>query len=352
MKHFNSVIIFTFILALMSLPAFAQETQETVVDEVIAQVNDDVITLSQIKREMKIAVDGLIEQGKSREEAEAEVANRKGQLIASVITEELIAQKGKEVGLDKQVEATINQRFLQQMQNFNLNSLDELFAAMRQQGIDPEEIRRAWKPQIMNELVYSELVDRALYWDITDKDLKDYYEKNKGKFTTPASLTLSEIFLSFAGKNEADVRAKAKQIVESARKGEDFGKLAVENSERPDAGQNSGKVGSVPVENLSPLFAEALKDKKAGYVSDPIELDVGLEILRIDEKTEASSTSSFDENAVRLAILKERAPEARKKFIRELKQDAYIKIREEYRPVVTPFLNEPATTTSETTASK
>jgi hypothetical protein len=78
---------------------------------------------------------------------------------------------------------------------------------------------------------------------------------------------------------------------------------------------------------------------KAGGYSDPIEIDqVGINILRVDARTQASSESFFDENAVRLAIMAERVPAEQKKFMASLREDSYIKISESYRPLVAPIL--------------
>lgn len=350
-RFINSILLITAILSLTTLTAFAQETQETVVDEVIAQINEDVITLSQIKRQMQFVIDSLIQQGKTKEAAEKEVEEKKGQLIANIIKEELIIQRGKEVGLDKEVEARINQRFREQMVENNFKSLDELFKAMKAQGVSPDSLRNVWRPQLMRELVYGELVDRPLYLGITDKQLKEYYAKNAAKFKKEETVTISEIFLAFAGKDEAELLVTANQIVNRARNGEEFEKLVIEFSDRPNKEQTKGKAGIFKVPQLDKLFAEPLKDMKVGGITDPIKMDVGLEIIRLDERTAASDESSFDETTVRQAIWQERAPAARETFWKKLKEEAYIKIREEYRPIVNPFLNsEPVK--EDTTASK
>jgi parvulin-like peptidyl-prolyl isomerase len=229
--------------------------------------------------------------------------------------------------------------------------LDELYKAMSAQGVDPEALRQIWRPQIMRELVWSEMVDRPLYFQIKDKEIKAYYDKYPEKFKKEATVTISEIFLAFAGKDEATVREQAKQIIARAKKGEDFAKLVVEFSDRPNKEQNMGKAGTFNIPQLDKLFAEALKDVKAGGIAGPIEIDEGIEILRVDERTAASDESTFNEDSVRQAIWQEKVPEARKKFMKDLKEDAYINIRESYRPIVTPFLNSDLKTEN-TTASK
>ena len=107
MKFITSVFISAAILFITSVPTFAQETDVTVVDEVIAQVNESVITLSQAKLEFKTIIDSYTSQGKSKKEAEALVETKKGQIIANLITEELLLQKGKEIGVERNVEAQL-----------------------------------------------------------------------------------------------------------------------------------------------------------------------------------------------------------------------------------------------------
>ena len=64
----------------------------------------------------------------------------------------------------------------------------------------------------------------------------------------------------------------------------------------------------------------------------------GIHIFRVDEHQKASTESFFDERAIRNEIAVQRIPEGRKKYMTELRQDAYIKINDEYRPVVSPVL--------------
>ena len=103
------------IAAVLFLPslAFAQEGEPVVVDEVIAQVNDGVVTLSQLKREMKERMETLKQQGMPEPQAQAEVEKRKAELIATLVNEELLLQKGKELDLSERVEAQVNKRMLE-----------------------------------------------------------------------------------------------------------------------------------------------------------------------------------------------------------------------------------------------
>ena len=80
MKYFNHAVLTIAFIIFSSFTSFAQESQTTVIDEVVAQVNDTVITLSQIKVEEKNAVTSLVQEGKTQEEAQKIVTERKGLL--------------------------------------------------------------------------------------------------------------------------------------------------------------------------------------------------------------------------------------------------------------------------------
>lgn len=338
MKIFGS-FLFLLALCLVTVSAVsAQETEERVVDEVVAVVNEGVITLSKIKREAKGIVDAGVQQGKKREDAQREVDEKRGEMIANLIHEELLVQKAKELGLDAEVEANVNRRFLEIMKQYNMKTLDALYQEMEKTGVDPQEIRDIWKKQATRELVLQKEVTMKVYWGAGAKEVKDYFEQHKAKFTKPESVTVREMFLGFAGRDENAVREKAKQLLTQLRAGGDFDKLAKENSD-PGVVTQGGKPERLKAAELTPLLASALKDVKVGGYTEPIAADqVGVLILRVDAREKATSESYFDENAVRMAIVSEKGPEEQKKFLSSLRADSYIKISDSYRPLVSPIL--------------
>lgn len=341
MRYIQPAIMLTAALFLSSFAVRAQENETKVVDEVIAVVNDGVITLSGVKREMKGAVDSKVQEGMKREDAQKQVDEKQGELIANLINEELLLQKAKELGIEKDVEADLNARFVQIMKQQNLKTLDALYEAMRKEGIDPDDIRDIWRRQATKDEVIRRDVQGQTYWKPTGAEVKAYFEKNKAKFIKPETVTLSEIFLNFAGQTQDSVRAKAKDLVTKLRGGEDFVKTALAISESQDVAKTKGVLGTVPVADLEkqfPQYAKAIKGLKTGGVADPVEDEVGIHILHVDERTAQASDASFDEDAVRRAMLEENYPSALKAYMTKLRQDAYIKISETYRPIVSPLL--------------
>lgn len=340
-KHFATLLLIALVAAFSVGEVRAQESELKVVDEVVAVAGDGVLTLSRVKREMETAIQSLIDQGKTREEATAAVKAKEGDLIASLINEELLLQKGKEAGLENDADAQVNQRFLEFMKQQNLKTIDALYKEMEKQGIDPQDVRESWRKQAIKDLVLSREVDAKTYWGWSPKEIKAYYEKNKARFMKPEIVTLSEIFLSFAGRDEKSVREKAAQVVERLKGGADFGLVATEISDRPDAKESKGDLGPIPMPQLKEVndkLVPPVAATKVGEITGAIETAEGIEIFKVTAREEASKDSVFDEGEVRKAMTIDVVPEKRKAFMMKLREDAYIKISDNYRPMVAPVL--------------
>lgn len=336
MRNLNYAIFLVAIVFLTSLTSFAQETELTVVDEVVAQVNENVITLSDINREMENTINLYVQDGKSRAEAEQLVESKKAELVANLINERLLIQRAEENFTDAQIDAQINRRYVEIMQEQNIKTIEELNDAMTAQGFRPDDIRADFRKQILRESVESDIY-RKVYFEPSRKKVKAYYEANKAKFTKPETVAVSEIFLSFAGKNPDDVKEKAKELLARLRTGADFEKAVSENSDRPNKAETKGKAGTFEVATIDKKISDAIKDVKVGgYVK--IELPEGVEIIRIDERSKASSETVFNEEAVRKSLAGENYAEARKKYMADLRKNSYIKINETWRPSVSPLL--------------
>ncbi len=339
MRNFRFLAFTIFIACSFSLNTIAQETQTRVVDEVVAVVNDGVITLSRIKREKKSIVDTYVQEGKSRDEAQRMVDEKQGELIAGLINEELLVQRAKEGGMDRDIEEALNERFVDVMNQFNLKTVEALHAEMEKTGVDPKELRETWRTQIIRERVIQREVQSKVYWEPTGTQVKEYYEKNKSKFTKPETVSISELFLGFAGRDEATVREAAKQIHAQLRAGGDFEAIAKDRSDPGPITQGKGKAEKLPVADLVPTIGNPLKDVKPGDVTVPFEADkLGMIILRVDAREKASNESAFEENIVRVAMMNERLPTEQKKYMAKLREDSYIKINDTYRPSVAPIL--------------
>jgi peptidyl-prolyl cis-trans isomerase SurA len=325
--------------------ALAQEEGvPTVLDEPVAQVNGDVILLSQLKRQNEEFKEQLLKRGVKPEDADKQIAERQAEIILNLINESLLMQKGKDIPrLSEEVEAGVNREVLRVAKDAGLSTLEELEVAMRREGMSLSDVRETLRRQYTGQAVLEREVDAKVYYGLTDDELRKYHEANRSKFV---SVTISEIFLNLAGRSEVELKAKADQIVAQARGGADFGELAVKNSEREQDGvrvatktrgllsDKEGKARWFLITDLNPTISAAVKDLKAGGVSDPIKTDEGYMILRVNERDD-----SFKENFVRNVITQERSPKEKENYLRRLRADAYIKPAKNYIDLVQPALD-------------
>ncbi len=139
------------------------------------------------------------------------------------------------------------------------------------------------------------------------------------------------------------MKARALELVTQLRAGADFAKVAAANSEREVNGvrtgpQSGGKVGTFEMPNLRDDIANSVKSVAVGGISDPLRSNDGYQIFRVDERTAASTSATFNENQVREAITIERSPKARDEYMKKLQEESYIKVSEGYRAGVAPLV--------------
>jgi peptidyl-prolyl cis-trans isomerase SurA len=331
-------------------PARAQEEAPPVVlDEPIVQVNNDVVMLSMLKRENDGLRAMLIKQrNTTAEQADAEIATKQPEIILNLISDALLVQKGKDLPrLSDDVEAEVNRHVLRFARDAGSTTPGELEDALRQEGMSLTDIKDTLRRQYTKQAVLQREVDAPIYYGLTGAELRNYYEANRTRFV---GVTLSEIFLSLAGRTDADVKANAADLVERARGGSDFGELAAKYSEREENGvrvaettkgqhlDEKGQPRSYLLSEVQPVLSNALEGLEAGGVSDPIKTDEGYLILRINARDD-----SFKENLVRGVMTQERAEKAHDEYLRKLRQDAFIKPAPNYGEVIQSMLDKDKT---------
>lgn len=348
LKRARRASLAALVLASMLAPTVALRAQEEgvprVIDEVIAQINSEVITLSMLKREMAEAVDALKSQrGMTDEQALDEIGKRRNEIIATLVNEQLLVQKGKELGMTEDVEAEVNRRMLDVMKKENFKTLAALEQAMRESKIDPASVRATMRTEIMKTWVLGREVDQKVFYSLSEAEVKNYYEANKEKFRKPETVKLSEIFLTTVGKDPKEVRERADKLVAQLRAGADFKALAMVQSEREVDGkrvapESKGELGTYAMNDVTKAeVSDALKKTTVGGVTNPLDTEGGIIILRVDERTPGGD-AVFDDNKVREAITYSRLDKERKTYIENLRRDAYIEVAPSYREAVLPLL--------------
>jgi len=295
--------------------------------------------LSQLKRENNEFRETLTKQrGMTPEQAEAEIQKRQPEIILNLINEALLVQKGKDTPrLPEEIEAEVNREVLRVARSSNIPSIEELEEAMRREGMILADIKETLRRQFMRQAVLRNEVDAKIYYGLTEKELREYYDAHRDRFI---SVTLSEIFLSLAGRTEEEVKAKAADLAKRARAGASFEELVEKNSEHEQTkktkgvlAEPDGKTRWFLVSELSSEVAGAVKGLKAGGVSEPVKTDEGYMVLRVNERDD-----SFKENFVRGALTQERSEKEHEKYLRTLRNEAYIKPADAFKDAIQPIL--------------
>lgn len=334
MKFVTTTLALALLLALSSV-ARAQEPE--LINEIVARINNDIITradyLDAIREFKEELHRQMTRSGKSEAEVEAEFNRLKGNVLEYMIDDILLEQKAKEIGMD--VEAEVNQQMADIAKENRFTNVLEFEAALKKQGIEPEAARASLRKKLLQGYVVQREVLAPIFQSLSDKDRRAFYDKYKEQyFTTPGEVTISEIFLPLEGHTAEEIEQRARRIVEELRAGQSFTEAVQKNTPATRATRaNNGKMGVFEPKDLKPEVAKAIAEIKTGDVSEPIRLQDGFQIIRVDER-KPSIVKPFEDaevqNVVSRAATMERADPAKKKYLERLRQEAYIKITSGY----------------------
>ncbi len=294
---------------------------EEVVEEIVAIVNDDIITLSQYKNQHEALYQMLKSQFQG-EEFQQHYRQERKKLLEIMITDLLLLQEAKKKGLnvEEQVKLTIENI---KEQN-GINSDEELRRLMSQQGIDFEAWKSQMEENILKQGVIATEVDRNIVVD--DSEVVNYYKLHSQEFTDPVEYKLKAIYISVSNKTSQEAEALKKEVANKIAAGEDFSSLASQYSEGPEK-EHQGDLGTFKKGELAENLEQAVDKLKTGEVTSWLEIRDGWYILKLEEKKEAR-LKPFEEvrKNIEEKLFNEKRQERLKEFLKELKEKSYIKI--------------------------
>jgi peptidyl-prolyl cis-trans isomerase SurA len=205
---------------------------------------------------------------------------------------------------------------------------------LKKEGIDPEVVRTQIARRIRRDMVIQREVLAPVFQRLTDKERREFYEKNKEGFTMPGEVTLSEIFLPLEGHTATEVEQRARRLVTELRAGGDFAEAVQKNSapKRPSTARQ-GKMGTFKQDEMNKETSAAISSLNIGDVTEPIRLPDGFQIIRLDDRKAPVLRKFDDPEVIRVigqTITMQKAEEERKKYVKELRDEAYIDITKGY----------------------
>lgn len=315
---------------------------DTVVEEIVARINTDIVTRSELQRGRT----QLQNEMKERYGAEAnqQIAEREKDILRDLIDQQLLIQKGKDLGITADTE--LIKRLDDMRKQMKMETLEDLEKAAQEQGVSYEDFKQNLRNQIITQQVIGREVGSRL--QITQKEAEQFYEQHKAELERPEQVRLSEILVSTAPKqqpanNEAEnpppaaseeeiaaADQKAGELLESIRKGASFDEVAKKSSDGPTAEQG-GDLGLFK----RGMLAKELEDKtfamKAGDVSDVIRTRQGFIILKVTEHQQAGVPPYKEvESRVQEAIYLQKLQPALRTYLTKLREESYIDIKPGY----------------------
>jgi peptidyl-prolyl cis-trans isomerase SurA len=340
------------LIASSCLPALASAQ---VVEEIVARVNNQIITESEYAR----SKDQLRDEVKQQDPANADklLAEREKDVLRDLIDQQLLLEKGKDLGITGDTD--LIKREDQMRKDMKLDSIEDLEKEAAKQGVSWQDFQQNMRNQIITQKVIGEEVGGKL--SLNKDEEQKFYDEHKSEMEQPEYIRLSEILITpkpatppaatppaatdpstpaapadDAAKQAADAaalsaaEAKANDILKQLHNGGNFEDIAKKSSDGPSAA-DGGALGMFKRGQLAKELEDKTFAMKSGETTDVIRVKQGYAILRVDEHQMAGVPPLKDVlPKVQDAIYYEKLQPALRAYLTKLREDAYIKYADGY----------------------
>lgn len=303
------------VLAFIPLALFALSGtgRAEMVDRIVAIVNDDIITLTELNMALRPYVEKINSAGYTGDQKEKILFKLRTDMLSRMVDRKLTDQEVKKLNMTvtgKEIDAAIER--LKQAQRMTQEDLEK---ALEQDGMTFADYREKMRheilrPKLINYSVKSKVV-------VTDGDIKAYYAEHGAEYAGIKKYHLSNILVTD--------EAVAASLWANLEKGEDFKSLAKEFSKAPNAPEG-GELGSFTLETLSDSLKTAIGGLAQGQYTNVISTDQGLQIFFLDEIVE-SRTKTLDEvkEEIQKKLYDKIVEEKFNSWLQSLRENSHIK---------------------------
>ncbi len=250
------------------------------VEDIVARINDQIITSSDYDRAMK----ELDQEQKQHGASMQDISESHKDLLRNLIDQQLWLSKGKELGITGETELV--SRLNEIRKQYNLSTLEDLEKAAQEQGVSYEDFKANIRNGIITQTVMRQEVGNRI--SVTPGEVQRYFEAHKQDYAQQESVQLGEILVSVGPADApsddpqkvAAAQAKANDIEAKLHAGGDFGQLARTFSDGTTA-TSGGELGSYKRGQLAKVFEDQVFDMKAGSYTEPIRTKQGFVIFKV-----------------------------------------------------------------------
>jgi peptidyl-prolyl cis-trans isomerase SurA len=331
-RTFTVVAVLACCVATLLAPSGVRaQSKGTVVEEIVARVNNQIITLSDYEK----ASAGLPQEvaqdcpGCSQLQIQTAVTARQKDQLRDMIDQQLLIERAKD--MDISVETDLVKRLDDVRKQNNLASLEDLQKAVESQGLVWED----YKNQLRDGLLTQEVIRREVggRMNIGSDEVKQYYEAHKQEYNRPEQVFLAELLLSTEGKSPEEIAAiktRADDLHNRLVKGEDFTALVKRYSEGSTADQN-GELGEYQRGQLSKQLEDAVFALDKGQITDVIQTKSGFDILKVLDHNQAG-LQPLDkvEGEITNTLYSQKMKPAMREYLAQLREESYVLVKPGY----------------------
>jgi peptidyl-prolyl cis-trans isomerase SurA len=342
-QHSTAILILS--ASLSAVPSLAQSTNVQtanaqtpqnpaapiagkVVEDIVARVNDQIITQSDYDR----AAEQMEAEAKQQAIPARELQQKQADLLRDLIDQQLLLSKGKELGITGETE--LIKRLDEIRKQNHLDSLEDLEKAAQQQGVSYEDFKANIRNGIITQQVVRDEVGRHI--TMLPADVQTYFKEHESEFAQPESVTLNEILIPTPAKagtegtdpaQVAAAQAQADAMEAKLAAGAKFDDLAKPSPSDPNA-PKSVALG----EFRRGMLAKEIEDKafalNAGQYTQPIRTKQGFIILQVTQHALGGEASFKQvEPQVEEALFLERMQPALRLYLTKLREEAYVELK-------------------------
>jgi peptidyl-prolyl cis-trans isomerase SurA len=309
----------------------AGQAKGTVVEEIVARVNNEIITLTDYKKAEDSLRDEIARscQNCPQDRISQQYKDREKDVLRDLIDQQLLVERGKDMTIN--VDTDVVKRLDDIRRQNNLATMEDLEKAVEGTGVAWEDYKNQMKNSLLTQEVIRQQVGGRL--DIPPDEVKKYYEAHKDQFNRPEQVELGEIFLGTEGKSPdemAAVRTKAEDLHNRVEKGEDFVEIAKRYSEGGTA-KDGGDLGKFERGQLAPQLEEAVFKVDKNHVTDVIQTKTGFEILKVLDHFDAG-LQPLDkvQGEIMNKLYQDKMEPALRTYLAELREESYVMVKPGY----------------------
>jgi len=305
------------------------------VEEIIARVNNEIITRSEYEKARQAAAEDAKTECQNRctpEQLQTDIDDRQKHTLRDLVDQSLLVQRGKDMGVS--VEADLVKRLDAIRVDNKLDSLEALEKAVEGTGVNWEDFKNNIKNSLLTQRVISSEVGSHI--TVPDEEVSKYYEAHKAEFVRPEQVALREIVVSTEGKKPEefpDLKKKAETALKRVQDGEDFGEIAKRLSDGSTKSQG-GYLGIYKRGELSKELEDKVFNMKRNQLTDVMETKQGFLVLQVLEHyDEGEQALAKVKNEIMDKLYGGRMEPAMREYLKTLREQSYVVIKPGFQDI-------------------